>query len=239
MNAPLKSWFKERDGARHKVAILVATLVMTTPALAESEESQPAVTMDENLWVAFYDVPSRRFREVRAAFMRRDFNRASTDLVTSASYLKIEAGRALPVVAQRLTEVAAQMTQIAENIGDDSVTASDLDAQFSRAHWLLAQHYLDRARRSRDTGQNRNAGLYLWATTHHLERTVLWGDSRISNDVQKTLEGLRDLANRLQDETLSAAAYREKPMVRAEKLLRKLGEKIDRPVVLPAGKAGA
>lgn len=239
MTIPLKSRLNPRGGGRTGIILSVAALVITVSAPAISQDKQPAVTMDENLWVAFYDVPSRRFREVRAAFMRRDFDRASTDLVTSASYLRIEAGRALPVIAERLTDVAAQMTRIAENIGDDDVTASDLDAQFSRAHWLLAQHYLDRARRSRDTGQNRNAGLYLWATTHHLERAVLWSDSRISNDVQKTLEGLRDLANRLQDEALSAAAYREKPIVRAEKLLRKLGEKIDRPVVLPARKAGA
>lgn len=239
MSVPRKSPLEARDGMRHKVAALVAALVMTTPAIAESEENQPAVTMDEQLWVAFYDVPSRRFRDVRAAFMRRDFDRAATDLATSASYLTIEAGRAVPVIAERLTDVASQMTWIAENISDASITASGLDSQFSRAHWLLAQHYLDRARRSRDSGSNRNAGLYLWATTHHLERAVLWSNSRISNDVQKTLGNLRDLAARLQDDKLSTPAYREKPMVQAEKLLRKLGKKIDRPVVLPAGEAAS
>ena len=237
MNVPLKSWFKVRDGSQHAVAVFVAALVMTSPAFAASNADQPVVTMDERLWVAFYDVPSRRFREVRAAFMRHEFEKASTDLATSANYLEIEADRALPSIAARLTDVADHMTWISENISDTSVTAADLDSQFSRAHWLLAQHYLDMARRSRDSQQDRNAGLYLLATTHHLERAVLWSNFRIGNDVQKTLEDLRDLADRLQDESLSEEAYRDKPLARADKLLRKLGKKIDRPVVLPAGKS--
>lgn len=220
----------------YKAFIMIAALAMTAPPLAATEADPPVVTMDENLWVAFYDVPSRRFRDIRAAFVRREFAKASKDLATSASYLTIEASRALPAIAERLDEVANRMTSISEHIDDIDVTATDLDSLFSRSHWLLAQHFLDMARRSRDSRQNMSAGLYLWATTHHIERAVLWSNSRISRDVQKTLEDLRDLADRLQDEELAAAAYRDKPLLRADKLLRKLGKTIDRPIVLPASK---
>ena len=219
-----------------KIVIMIIALALPAPLLALAKADLPVVTMDENLWVTFYDVPSRRFRDIRAAFVRREFDRASKDLATSANYLTIEATRALPAIAERLSEVSARMTWIAGHIDDADVTTTDLDSLFSRSHWLLAQHYLDMARRSRDSGQNRNAGLYLWATTHHLERAVLWSNSRISRDVQKTLDDLRDLADRLQDEKLAADAYREKPLLRADKLVRKLGKTIDRPVVLPAGK---
>ena len=219
----------------YKIAIMIAALAMTAPSLEATEADPPVLTMDENLWIAFYDVPSRRFRDLRAAFVSREFAKASKDLATSASYLTIEANRALPAIAERLHEVANRMTWISEHIDDIDVTTTDLDSLFSRSHWLLAQHYLDMARRSRDSGQNRNAGLYLWATTHHLERAVLWSNSRITLDVQMTLENLRDLADQLQDEKRAAAASRDKPLVRADKLLRKLGKTIDRPVVLPAG----
>lgn len=220
----------------YKIVIMIIALALPAPVLAVAKADVPVMTMDENLWVTFYDVPSRRFRDIRDAFVRREFAKASRDLSTSASYLTIEATRALPAIAERLSEVSTRMTWIAEHIDDADVTATDLDSLFSRSHWLLAQHYLDMARRSRDSAQNRNAGLYLWATTHHLERAVLWSNSRISRDVQKTLEDLRDLADRLQDEELAATAYRDKPLLRADKLLRKLGKTIDRPVVLPAGK---
>lgn len=216
----------------NKIFFFVAVLAVTTPAIWAQSTDQPVVTMQENLWIAFYDVPSRRFRDVRNAFVKRQFDRAAIDLGTSADYLTIEADRALPAVAERLSEVADRMTWISENIDDVATTTTDLDALFSRAHWLLAQHYLDMARRSRDSRQNRNAGLYLMATTHHLERAVLWSNSRIDRDVHKALEGLRDLADQLQDKKLAETAYGEKPMRRAEKLLQKLGKTIDRSVVL-------
>ena len=216
----------------NKIFFFVAVLAVTTPAIWAQSTDQPVVTMQENLWIAFYDVPSRRFRDVRNAFVKRQFDRAAIDLGTSADYLTIEADRALPAVAKRLSEVADRMTWISENIDDVATTTTDLDALFSRAHWLLAQHYLDMARRSRDSRQNRNAGLYLMATTHHLERAVLWSNSRIDRDVHKALEGLRDLADQLQDKKLAEKAYGEKPIRRAEKLLQKLGKTIDRSVVL-------
>ncbi|MDH3303695.1 MAG: hypothetical protein OEM50_01460 [Gammaproteobacteria bacterium] len=216
-----------------KIVVMTVALTMMAP-LSATEADPPVITIEENLWVAFYDVPSRRFRDIRNAFVRREFDRASKDLETSASYLVIEASRALPAIKERLNEVTNRMTWISEHIDDAKVTAADLDTLFSRSHWLLAQHFLDMARRSRDSGQHRNAGLYLWATTHHLERAVLWSNSRISRDVDKTLEDLRDLADRLQDEKLAAEANRDKPLLRADRLLRKLGKTIDRPVVLPA-----
>ncbi len=223
----------------YKIVIMIAALALLAPSLATTEADSPVITIDENLWVAFYDVPSRRFRDIRGAFVRREFATASKDLATSASYLTIEADRALPAIAERLNELSGRMAWISEHIDDATVTATDLDSLFSRSHWLLAQHFLDMARRSRDSGQHRNAGLYLWATTHHLERAVLWSNSRITLDVQITLENLRDLADRLQDENLATTAYRDKPLAKADKLLRKLGKKIDRPIVLPASKPSA
>lgn len=39
----------------YKVVIMIATLAMTAPSPAMTETDPPVVTMDENLWVAFYD----------------------------------------------------------------------------------------------------------------------------------------------------------------------------------------
>lgn len=214
------------------LVILVALVTGFQAAPALTTE-QPVMTLDENLWIAFYDVPSRRFRDIRAAFVKRQFGLASHDLETSANYLIIEADRALPALSQRLNEVAEQMMWIAENINDMSVTMTDLDTLFSRTHWLLSQHFLSMARNARDSRQNRNAGLYLLATTHHLERAVLWSNSRIDRDVHKTLGQLRDLAEKLIDGDAVKDVYKDKPLVRADALLRKLGKSIDRQVVIP------
>lgn len=212
---------------------LVVGLALIAGAASAAEPNRPFVAVDENLWVAFYDVPSRRFRDVRNAFVQQNFPMAASDLGTSASHLRVEAGRALPELAVRLSEVAERMIWLADNIDNPSVTVASLDALFGRAHWLLAQQYLDMARQARDREEYRVEGLNLWATTHHLERAVLWSNARVDRKLFNTLERLRDLATRLQNEKLALSAHREKPLVQAEKTLRDLGELVDRPVVLP------
>lgn len=212
---------------------ILAVFAVAAGPLPADEPDQPLVTMDEDRWVAFYDVPSRRFRDIRNAFMQRNFTMAARDLGASASYLRIEADRALPELAVRLNDVASRMIRMSENLEDTAVSVTDLDASFGRAHWLLAQHYLDMARRARDRQRWRVEGRYLFAATHHLERAVLWSDARVDKKLYRALEDLRDLAARLQDDKQALKAHREKPLVQADKTVRQLGELIDRPVVIP------
>ena len=218
---------------RRHAFLSVLIFAFLAPAGTAQESQAPLVRIDEDVWVTFYDVPSRRFRAVRDAFVSRDFDAAANDLVTSANYLAVEAERALPELSERMSEVSSQMSAISQNLGDPAVTTATLDRLFGRAHWLLAQHYLYLGRQSRDRDDNRTTGRYLIATTHHLERAVLWSSARIDRRVVQSLDGLRELAAQLQDPERAARGRREKPIVRAETLLRELGATIDRPVVLP------
>jgi len=215
-----------------KFAWLATAAVISANAWAQAEAPPHFVTIDEEKWLIFYDVPSRRFRDIRVAFLRQDFEAAAADLQTSAGYLDIEASRAQPAIAARLNEVSTRLRSIASGIAEPAVTGAELDAQFGRAHWLLAQHYLAEARQARDAGEPRLSGRLLFATTHHLERAVMWSNARIDRRLQKTLESLRDLAVRLQDAQQAKKASGEKPIVRAETLLRELAAVVDRPVVL-------
>ena len=127
--------------------------------------SQSGVVLDENLWVTFYDLPSRRFRAIRAAVLTRDIDLAARDLSLAANYLSVEAERSSAVFKAPLGDVVNDLRRMGSDI--EEVTLDELDALFGRAHWLLAQHYLGFAREARDARHNRNASLYLWATTHH------------------------------------------------------------------------
>ncbi len=212
--------------------LILALAAASAQAWGQGESTSRAVVLDEDAWVVFYDVPSRRFRTIRSDFVKREFASASNDLMTSARYLLIEADRASPEISARLSQTADRLVWIAENIDDVEVTGAELDSQFGRAHWLLAQHYLENARQLRDLGQLRRAGQYLWATTHHLERAVLWSNARIDRKLHATLESLRDLAVRLQDPARAQKALNDRPIVKAENFLRELGRLIDRPVVM-------
>ncbi len=217
-------------------AVLIALLVGVLAHTADADEhvsDQPAVVLDEDLWVTFYDLPSRRFRHIHAAILSGDRRSASRDLRVTANYLSVEAERASSALQEPLTDVVERLAAAAENV--DRATLQELDALFGRTHWLLAQHYLDFARRSRDERRNRNASLYLWATTHHMERAILWSNVAVSREVRATLEDLRDIAARLQSPASAEQAWSERPVVRAERLLRRVGDQIDRRVLLPAG----
>ena len=231
-HGPNRSNYPELRNVMRFSAILIVALglFLSSPSVAQKRDS--FVEVDENLWVTFYDVPSHRFRSIRDAFVRRDFDAVRRDLITSSSHLMIESGRSSPALAERLAEVSNQMTVMSEDLGDPKINAESMDKLFGRTHWLLAQHYLYHARISRDADNNRMAGRYLWATTHHMERAVLWSNGRINRKLVSSLEELRELALQLQDKEDAASAREEKPIKRAESVLQNIGKEIDRPVVL-------
>lgn len=214
-------------------SILALALIFLGAAASFGQQSQnqSAVVLDENLWVTFYDLPSRRFRAIRAAILTRDYEAAVRDLAVTANYLSVEAERSSLVFQAPLRDAVAQLRRM--EAATESVTLEALDVLFGRTHWLLAQHYLELARHARDSRQTRNASLYLWATTHHIERAILWSDEAVTREVHGTLEDLQKLAGELRDPESSARAYRKRPIVRAETLLRKISKQIDRRVLLP------
>lgn len=197
----------------------------------EQLDRQASVVLDEDLWITFYDLPSRRFRAIRTAILVRNNESAARDMSVTANYLSVEADRSSAVFQAPLRNVVDRLRGMGAAV--EEVTLEELDALFGRAHWLLAQHYLDLARRARDARQDRNASLYLWATTHHMERALLWSNVAVTREAHATLEDLREIGSLLQDPETSARAYKEKPVVRAEQLLRKIGKQIDRRVLLP------
>lgn len=221
---------------RTLILLLCSLWAVSAPADGHGERP-PAVVMDEGVWVTFYDLPSRRFRDIRAALLRGDPQAAANDLTVTANYLSVEQGRAVEVMREPLAEYAARLQSFAARV--DQVTLRELDTAFGRGHWLLAQHYLALARDARENRRNRAAGLYLFATTHHLERALLWNNVAISRNTRKTLDELRELAAQLQSGSDVERVYRdERPIVRAGRLLRQIGEQIDRPVLLQTDPRG-
>ncbi len=214
-------------------SILLLMLIFLGAATSFGQQSgnQSSVVLDENLWVTFYDLPSRRFRAIRAAILTRDNESAAHDLSVTANYLSVEAERSSAVFQAPLHDVVGQLRRMEATV--EGVTLEELDVLFGRTHWLLAQHYLELARQARDTRQNRNASLYLWATIHHMERAILWSNVAVTREVHATLEGLQEVASELRNPETSERAYRERPIVQAENLLRKVGKQIDRRILAP------
>jgi hypothetical protein len=114
-------------------------------SLSQDQESrQSKLVLDDNLWVTFCDLPSRRFREIRTAILARNYSGASRDLTVSANYISVEADRTPDALREPLYDVVTQLRSLAE--ATENPTLHDLDLLFGRTCWLLAQHYLVMAR---------------------------------------------------------------------------------------------
>jgi len=219
--------------ARHGLPAILSALLLLLPLPAAADQHQvnrPLFTLDENVWATFYDLPSRRFRSIRDAFIRKDFDAAEHDLQVSIGFLSIEAGRSVTSLNAPLNEVIDALHQIRTDIRGQSVTTGDFDAAFARAHWLLAQHYLVLALQARDAKQHANAGRYLWATAHHLERAVLWSDARVERSLVSALDATREMGTRLQSSKNPERVYRDKPIATTAKVLIRIGEHLNRKV---------
>lgn len=212
------------------VFLLVSVVFAQTP----EGNTRSDMVLDEEVWVLFYDLPSRRFRNVRDAFVRRNWSVARRDLAASSGFLRAELARADPALVAPFKEVIVRLESIAENIETRDVPGSDLDAAFAKAHWLLAQHYLVLSDASKASGDARTTANYLWATAHHLERCVMWSNTRLSRRQLASLEKLRDIAGRLRDSDDPASVYESRPIASAKKTLREIGEHLERRVWLPA-----
>lgn len=212
------------------LASLVA-LIWPVSQLSAAEKSE-GIMLDEDVWVLFYDVPSRRLRRARDAFVRRDWGTVAGDLAVAAGFVRAEASRSIDDLVFPLENIADRLDSIGDGIESPDIVGSDLDAAFARAHWLLAQHYLELAVSSRDALDSKNAGAYLWATVHHMERTVLWSDARLTRPQLNSLETLGDLAGRLRNAKDSAEIFKEQPIKLARKTLFDLGEHMDRKIWL-------
>jgi hypothetical protein len=209
-------------------AVLSLALSIWAPAASGQDAERPALVLDESAWVTFYDLPSRRFRNIRDGFLRRDFEEISRDLEVTIGFLTVEARRSVPELTGVFAENIGRFERVRANLASADVTIADLDNTFAQSHWVLSQHYLVEAIRSRETERHRMAGRYLIATAHHLERAVIWSGSRITGDVLNSLESIREMASRLADGDNPAEVYRDRPLRLAAKTIATVGEQIDR-----------
>jgi hypothetical protein len=217
------------------LAILLFVLTASASPAGAQDSKRPLFTLDDQVWVLFYDLPSRRFRAIRDAFIAGRMDDARRDLEASEAFLRVEISRTIPVLVPPMTEVADRLQTIAQQINAPETTVRDLDPVFARAHWLLSQHYLTLATDARDSGQHKSAGNYLWATAHHMERAVLWSDARIDAKLLKSLDGMRTMADRLRTSDKPERVYKDKPIDNARRTLFELGTYLDRKVwVQPA-----
>jgi hypothetical protein len=72
----------------------IAIFAMEASASTTSQSDQKLFSFDEQYWVLFYDLPSRRFNTARSEFVKGNFESAKRNIRVTESHLRIEASRA-------------------------------------------------------------------------------------------------------------------------------------------------
>lgn len=222
---------RARNGWPVAFALALLTASVATHGARGSTE-QPLYQLDGNTFVMFYDLPSRRFRDIRQALVARDFDAVRRDCDVSAQYLTIERGRTHEKLDASFGDLVDRFATLPGAAAGGTAALRDFDALFARAHWLLAQHFLVNAAETRNDLQFKQAGHYLIASAHHMERATLWSSAPISPELRQSLDELRLLANRMVAKGARRWAANNKPVRRAARLLTRLGEHLNRDVLV-------
>ncbi len=218
-------------------SIVVVLASLATPATAAAPApANGTLVIDEHVWVVFYDVPSRRFRTARDAFLRREFDVAARELIVSARHVGIAAQLAADVgLGNALAGSAEALERLAGRLSDDAVTLRTLDELFAQTHWRLTQLYLALARAARERREDRLTGQYLLASAHHMERAVLWSNRRVEARDASAVDAVRDAARRLAAGEPWANYRSARPIKQLEEVLERTGQQINRPLLIESG----
>ena len=102
------------------LGVLGCFFLLASVALAQNEHTTRAdIVLDEEVWVLFYDLPSRRFRIARDAFVRRNWSVARRDLAASSGFLRAELSRTDTALAAPLEKsgYGAYLRQLLDDSG--------------------------------------------------------------------------------------------------------------------------
>ena len=117
------------------VKSVLPLILIFTGAVAYADlqrDRQSTVVLDEDIWVTFYDLPSRRFRAIRAAILTRNNESAARDLSVTASYLSVEADRSSATFQVPLRDVVDQLRQIDRRVILPSAEKTSIESNAER-----------------------------------------------------------------------------------------------------------
>ncbi len=128
---------------------------------------------DVTTWYPVSGEPQRHFTNAAAAYAKKDYKSAATDIRKATGYLRIEAGRAAGDAKQELDSSVVQLDTLAASVENGAVTdEQSLDTAFAKADHALALEHRSKAAESWPRKAYDEAGYELTAASQELERAA-------------------------------------------------------------------
>ena len=153
---------------------------------------------DVTTWYPVSEEPQRHFTDAVAAYAKKDYKAAATDIRKATSYLRLEADRATGAAKQELEGSVAQLDMLAASVEKGAVTdEQSMTKVFARADHALALEHRSKAAESWARKEYDNAGYELKAAAQGLESTASWIGGEAKAGASATVAGARALGDKL------------------------------------------
>jgi hypothetical protein len=163
------AWANDKGNADTKVT-------KSTPTAPEGW-----IVLEEDFWFPLAYEPGTYFHRAHAEYLKKDYDLAAIDLRQAAAFLRLQARRstytehatALYTAAYRLSNLAGKVENRKVN------SAAQLDREFARAHYALAEHDYVMAQESWKKKHPYTTGYNLNAAVFNLESGYSWANAEM------------------------------------------------------------
>jgi hypothetical protein len=185
------------------------------------------VVTDVTTWYPVSEEPQRHFGSALAAYAKKDYQAAATEIRKATGYLRLEAGRATSEAKQALPSSMAELDTLAASVEKDAVKdAKAMDKAFANANHALALAHHVKAVESWARKEYDKAGYELKAAAHGLESAADWAGVEAKASAAAAVADTKALGDKL---AFGAAWTREEVAKGFEALgnaINALGQKI-------------
>ncbi|HQR20594.1 MAG TPA: hypothetical protein PLE54_09755 [Burkholderiaceae bacterium] len=142
---------------------------------ARADMERRWLVTDVTTWYPVSEEPQRHFTDAIAAYARKDYKAAATDIRKAISYLRLEANRATGAARQELASSVAQLDTLAAAVAKGALKdEQSMTKAFARADHALALAHRSNAAESWARKEYDKAGYELKAAAHGLEGAAGW-----------------------------------------------------------------
>ncbi len=153
---------------------------------------------DVTTWYPVSEEPQRHFTDAAAAYARKDYKAAATDIRKATGYLRLEAGRATGEARQELDGSVAQLDTLAASVEKGAVKDEQSMAKaFAKADHALALEHRSKAAESWTRKEYDKAGYELKAAAQGLESAAGWAGGEAQAGASATVADTRALSDKL------------------------------------------
>lgn len=165
---------------------------------ARSDIERRWLVTDVSVWYPVSEEPQKHFTNAAAAYARKDYTAAATDLRKAGSYLRLEAGRASGQARQALDSSVLEVDKLAAELAMGTVKDQQaMTRVFARADYALALAHRSQAAASWTRKAYDQAGYQLKAAAHGLESAAGWVGSEAKTAAAETVAEVRALGGKL------------------------------------------